>query len=277
MTNVLSCLLFAENDLRKVDYAHEATGFPTWHRQYILWFEWEIQQMLRNMGRQDYHTFRTHYWDWRREIQMTSPSIFQYNRLGRRQEIASQSHVNGDLYSNGWNTICWYGGSEGVNLPKGTICDPNINTGPLLRCPPVSPGTTDPCSSSNDDWPTIADVNNAVNKPDYDTEPFDKYATANSFRNFMEGFDSRIDKNECTEKRLCKCEDGEDDCNKPLLRLLHNSVSCVHLMSVSMCLFLLNCELGSFTSEFTHNHTHRFTLLLELGLLGLVLMKTRKG
>ena len=99
-----------------------------------------------------------------------------------------------------------------------------------------------PCSSSNDDWPTIADVNNAVNKPYYDTESFDKYATANSFRNFMEGFDSSINKNECTEKRLCKCEVGEDNCNasnatKPLLRLLHNSVSCVHLMSVSMCLF----------------------------------------
>ena len=64
--------------------------------------------MLRNMGRDDYHTFRTHFWDWRREIQMTSPSIFHYNRLGERQEIAGQSHVHGNLYSNGWNTICWY-------------------------------------------------------------------------------------------------------------------------------------------------------------------------
>ena len=93
--------------------------------------------MLRNMGRRDYYTFRTHYWDWRREIQMSSPSIFQYNRLGSR----NQSRVNGNLYSNGWNTICWYGGSGGVNKPKGTICDPNTDTGPLLRCPSVSPGT----------------------------------------------------------------------------------------------------------------------------------------
>ena len=222
--------LFAEDDkCTKVDYAHEGTGFPTWHRQYILWFEWEIQQMLRTMGHDDYHTFRTHFWDWRREIQMTSPSIFQYNRLGGRQEIAGQSHVYGNLYSNSWNTICWYGGSGGVNQPKGTICDPNINTGPLLRCPSDS---INPCSSSNDDWPTIADVNNAINKPDYDTEPFDKYAKAGSFRNYMEGFDSSLDNKKCAQNSLCKCEVGAVHCegadsDKPLLRRLHNSVSVI--------------------------------------------------
>ena len=233
--------------------------------------------MLRNKGRDDYHTFRTHFWDWRREIQMTSPSIFQYNRLGERQEIDGRSHVHGNLYSNGWNTICWYGGSGEVDEVKGTICNPNNNTGPLLRCPSVPPGTTNPCSSSNDHWPTIADVNKAINKPDYDTEPFDKYATADSFRNYMEGFDSSLDKNECAQKSLCKCEVGRDDCNssnadKPLLRLLHNSVSAVHLMNVSLCLvFTLLLNHGLYT------HTHRFTLLLALGILCLVLLKTRRG
>ena len=43
--------------------------------------------MLRTMGHEDYHTFRTHFWDWRREIQMTSPSIFQYNRLGGDKKL----------------------------------------------------------------------------------------------------------------------------------------------------------------------------------------------
>ena len=37
--------------------------------------------MLRTMEHDDYHTFRTHFWDWRHEIQMTSPSIFQESRL----------------------------------------------------------------------------------------------------------------------------------------------------------------------------------------------------
>ena len=195
--------------------------------------------MLRRMGREDYHTFRTHFWDWRREIQMTSPSIFQYNRLGERREIAGQSRVYGNLYSNGWNTICWYGGSGGVNQPKGTICNPNNSTGPLLRCPSVSADSVNPCNSSNDDWPTIAHVNDAINMPDYDKPPFDKYATAGSFRNYMEGFDSSLDETECADNRLCNCEDGGEDGCKPLLRLLHNSVSAMHPMSdcVSMCVF----------------------------------------
>lgn len=101
-----------------------------------------------------------------------------------------------------------------MNEAKVTICDPN--TGPLLCCQSVLLGTTNPCSSSNDDWPTIADVNNAINKPYYNTEPFDKYATASSFHNFMENFDSSLDKNECAQKWLCKCEDGRDDCTGSL-------------------------------------------------------------
>ena len=155
-----------------------------------------------------------------------------------------KSIVYGNLYSNSWNTICWYRSNGRGNQPKGTICNPNINTGPLLRCPYVPAGTItiNPCRSSNDDWPTIADVSNAINKPYYDTYPFDKYATAGSFRNYMEGFDSSLDKYECAQQRLCRCEVGEEDCNsynstKPLLRLLHNSVSAVHLMGVSMSLF----------------------------------------
>ena len=195
--------------------------------------------MLHKVGRANYHTFRTHFWDWRREIQMTSPSIFQASRLGN---IADQSRVNGNLYLNGWNTTCWYGGSGGVNETKGTICDPNINTGPLLRCPSVPADSINPCSSFNDDWPTIADVNNAINKPDYDTRPFDKYATTDSFRNFMEGFDSSLDRNECAENALCKCEVGGVHCegadsDDPLLRRLHNSVSAMHIEEIYACAY----------------------------------------
>ena len=191
--------------------------------------------MLRKMGHEDYDTFRTHFWDWRHEIQMTSPSIFQYSRLG---EITDQSDVDGNLYSNSWNTICWYRGTGGVNEPKGTICNPDTYTGPLLHCSSVTAGTN-PCSSSYVDWPTIADVNDAINMPDYDKTPFDKYATAGSFRNYMEGFDSSLDKTECADNRLCNCEDGGEDGCKPLLRLLHNSVSAVYPKSdcVSMCVF----------------------------------------
>lgn len=228
----LDCYYFIEGDnCTRADYAHQASGFPTWHRQYILWFEWEIQQMLRTMGRENYHTFRTHYWDWRRETQITShgtDEIFLESRLGMtRPNEAGQPQVYGDLYTNGWNTVCWYGGSGNVMEPRGTICDPSVNTGPLLRCPFLP---EDPCNSTNHDWPNITDVNVALSKPEYDTEPFNKTATVDSFRNFMEGNDIEISIPDCRRNRLCACEVGGPNCegadaSTPILRRLHNSVS----------------------------------------------------
>lgn len=43
--------------------------------------------------------------------------------------------------------------SVGYNLLE--ICDPRISTGPLQCCPFTG---TDPCSSSNPDWPTVQQV-----------------------------------------------------------------------------------------------------------------------
>ena len=66
------------------DYAHESTGFLTWHRQFLLWFEWEVQYMLESMGRDDYYMFRIPYWDWRKEEQTDDNSPFKSNRLGKQ-------------------------------------------------------------------------------------------------------------------------------------------------------------------------------------------------
>ena len=222
-THCFNLLNFAGMDCLKIDYAHEATGFPTWHRQFVLWFEWEIQWMLESMGDQNYYTFRTHYWDWRIEIQMANDNIFVPNRLGERRN--SQPQVHGDLFDGGWDTICWYGGSGNVSMPKGTTCDPRIKTGPLLRCPLL--GNKDPCDRNND-WPTRADVDKALNKQQYDTQSYDKYARE-SFRNFMEGYDSSVSIDDCRSDPQCFCE-GRPDCTGdnpgiPLKIHLHNLVS----------------------------------------------------
>ena len=88
--------------------------------------------MLESMGDQNYYTFRTHYWDWRREIQMANDDIFVRNRVGESRNISNQPQVRGDLFDGGWDTICWYDGSGNVSMPKGTTCDPRIKTG--LSC-----------------------------------------------------------------------------------------------------------------------------------------------
>ena len=203
-----------------MDYAHEATGFPTWHRQYLLWLEWEIQYMLKASGDSEYYNFRTYYWDWRRED--TRADIFTAERMGERfRNPDGQPGVRGDLFNEGWDTVCWFNASGGVNIAKGTICDSSINTGPLLRCPFVDGDVNSelgPCRSDNDDWPTMETYDTAISKAVYDTPAFNRTTTDSSFRNFMEGFE-RVD--DCNDNRLCITNpDGSG-----LQRHLHNTVS----------------------------------------------------
>ena len=198
------------------DYAHEATGFPTWHRQFLLWFEWEVQYMLKANGSANYHTFRAPYWDWRREIQISrGDSIFTRDRLGESVIMNGLPVVTGDLFEPQWDTVCWFGESRGLSPPPNNLCNPMDNTGPLLRCPTVN--GTNPCDIPNPNWPTLKDVENALNKPTFDSAPYDKTADRNSFRNFMEGFET-VDS--CINE-LCT-EFGDTGF---LQRYLHNTVS----------------------------------------------------
>lgn len=222
------------------DYAHSATGFPTWHRQYILWFEWEIQEMIRVLEPDNlkYHEFRIHYWDWRKEIQEKTLTeepgtdtdvIFRRNRLGVSvRNENNQSEVVGDLVSEGWDTICWYGGSGGVDIPLGTVCNPSNKTGPLLRCPYLPSPSLDPCRIGNPDWPTQDHIDEALRRPVYDTTNYETDTTNRSFRSYMEGYDNGITVEECGNSGLCACDNGPDcgvGAGSPLQRRLHNSVS----------------------------------------------------
>lgn len=233
---MLPCLLFV--DCTYVDYAHSATGFPTWHRQYLLWFEWEIQGMLQQDNNEDYYKFRIHYWDWRQEIQQETSSdgdgeatdlIFRFNRLGVTMTNGNgQQQVRGALYTGGWETICCYRCSGNSNIPVGTICNPNTKTGPLLRCPLIPGSNRDPCLVSNSEWPTQEHVNEALARPVYDTPNFETDTTYRSFRSLMEGYDNRISVEECGNSALCLCDNGPDcgeGASSPLQRRLHNTVS----------------------------------------------------
>jgi hypothetical protein len=100
------------------DYAHESTGFPTWHRQYLLWLEWELQYMLKETTRPNtYYMFRLHYWDWRKEMQTDENSPFKDNRLGSTVYRGGNLIVEGTL-AHGWTHRCW-------KFTPGLICDPN--------------------------------------------------------------------------------------------------------------------------------------------------------
>lgn len=217
--------------MAKRDYAHESTGFLTWHRQFLLWFEWEIQYMLKDMGKGDYYKFRIPYWDWRKEVQTETNSPFKSNRLGKTtyRDGFPQVQADSGLFDKNWQTICWSKTNQSYNT-----CDPRVLTGQLQRCP-----LNGSCSSANLIWPSDSEVQMVLSLQEYDTPPYDKTARK-SFRNQLEGFKPLCphELQVCRNNQLCSCDDKlnrrrDPNCTEnetggqptiPIQRLLHNSV-----------------------------------------------------
>ena len=191
-------LLFVPTPLGAVDFAHESTGFPTWHRLFLLWLEREIQLLVGDT------TFALHYWDWRDSDQRRA--YFTEDRLGR----SNNGNVEGTLFED-WSNTCWNEVTDKNNPVP--ICDPTQSARDLRRCPDET------VCDSDTNWPTSRDVDGAVSIEDYDMSPFNKYIGKDmSFRNTMEGFVSQS--GSCTDDDLCTYNG-----TLSLTRMLHNSVS----------------------------------------------------
>ena len=189
-----------------VDYAHFGPAFHTWHRYFHLWLEWEIQYMLKSMGHEDYHSFRLPYWDWRVEIQksigMPAEELFTESRLGATKNVNGFPRVVGDIVGpDGWDSFC-------VRTAF-VICNPNISTGPLQRCPFTG---NDPCSSDNPDWATVKEVNDLLAIDHFDSPPYN-ISSGSGYRVVV---DNNIldDIEDCRKDRLCECRPfGGPSCN----------------------------------------------------------------
>ena len=203
-----------------VDFAHEGTGFLTWHRLFLLWFEREMQVML------DDPDFRLYYWDWREPAQREE--IFTMDKLGKN---SADGTVTGSLFVN-WMPKCWR------SMPSNAICDPDeVNVRAIRRCPNSASTTNSVCRSKNPLWPSYDDVTAALDIKTYDVSPFDKFVTGvvtgdksgTSFRNYVEGFIPTV---KPTSAEVCDCSDF---CTKKIKngvhycveRTLHNSVSLI--------------------------------------------------
>ena len=153
--------------------------------------------MLKGIGKADYHTFRLPYWDWRAEIQKTTgiaaEELFTEQRFGATQNISGFPRVVGDIVEpDGWDSLCI--------LTPFEVCDPNINTGPLQRCPFTG---NNPCSSDNPDWPTIKEVNDALAIDFYDSPPYNLFSR-DGYRAFID-FGVTDDYEACRNNRMCMC------------------------------------------------------------------------
>ena len=153
--------------------------------------------MLKSTGHLDYASFRFPFWDWRAEIQNStgtrSDELFTEGRLGATRNVSGFPVVYGSLIGSGWDTTCW--------LTLNQICNPNLSTGPLQRCPFTG---TDPCNSNNPDWPTIEDVNQALALDLYDTAPYN-IVSVGSYRSFVDFRIGMLTVEECLNDRMCLC------------------------------------------------------------------------
>ena len=95
------------------------------------------------------------------------------------------------------------------------MCDPNINTGPLRRCPCTGNNL---CSSDNPDWPTIQKVNDVIDKVFYDVPPHN-LMTRYGYRAHID-FDIHDDLDECRDDRMYMCLPfGGSECDKTQMPL----------------------------------------------------------
>ena len=179
-----------------LDYAHNGPAFFTWHRWWHVFLEAEIQAMLEAMGREDYFKFRLPFWDWRREIQtsygLPSEQLFTFNRFGETRNISNRPVVFGDIVD-GWNTICHFTPEQ--------ICDPNIPTGGIQRCPFI--GNPILCHSSNPDWPTMQEVNRALEAEFYIVEPYDRLSVNSVYDRVDFNFTMGVEA--CRQEGYCSC------------------------------------------------------------------------
>ena len=154
--------------------------------------------MLKSIGQEDYHSFRLPYWDWRVEIQKSTgipaEELFTERRFGATQNISGYPRVVGDIVEpDGWGSLCmrW----------DFVICDPNVNTGPLQRCPFTG---TDPCSSDNPDWPTIKEVNDVLAIDQFDSPPYN-ILSRSGYRAVVDNY-IHDDFEDCRNDRMCRCQ-----------------------------------------------------------------------
>ena len=183
------------------DYAHESTGFLTWHRILLLWLERELQILSGN------DAFRISYWDWTNEEQRATQIelLFSDNRLG--SSSSESPDVTGDYFdSSKWKTIC-------LDTEFAT-CDPDTTGPPLKRCL-----NDQYCGSTFKEWPSREDLEYALNMDSFeDPQQYNKYAE-NSFANFVEGYQR---KDGSCVGTICNCDTRS---HVKFARKFHNSVS----------------------------------------------------
>ncbi len=153
-----------------LDFSHEGSGFPTWHRLFIMFWEREFQKLAQD------DTFTFPYWDWvgaGKDCEVCTNEL-----LGAINYSDPHGRIHRASPFSDWHAIC--AATEPIKNGEGCrFCDPEEKTGYIVRR-----GGTNPRAN---EFPDFEHVKAILEMTDWDTVPFDEMAGNKSFRNCFEG------------------------------------------------------------------------------------------
>ncbi|CAH1271568.1 TYR [Branchiostoma lanceolatum] len=177
-------ILPEDNDICKVDEdcefdtAHDAVGFLTWHRGFLLEMERFIQEVNSDPD------WAIPYWDWTASEQC---DICTNDFVGANDDSGNLD--SGSAFS-GWEALC-----EDAEEQHGILkpCDPNHRRNPPLKLT-RNPGGQDKYGETLRRLPRREEVDFALRFATFDNSPFNKTSDC-VFRNLVEGYaDTRTGK-----------------------------------------------------------------------------------
>ena len=177
------------------DFAHESSGFLTWHRAFLLFVETELQQLPGTPK-----NFGLPYWDWTNNDVTQLKYLFDQDRIGRTlmfgtdtsseeeaKMIPETTSVNPiDFNSERWRIVCNVSRTTPDDLQS--LCDPRTDMKMneyVTRCLGCM---KDLLVTGN--LPKSKDLKTVIDRAEsYDSSPWNKSPTGvASFRNALEGY-----------------------------------------------------------------------------------------
>ena len=167
--------------------AHEGPAFLPWHREFILLYEQDLQNMQHSVSYPDIlntpsFTFALPYWDWTEDASLPDPKtapVWGTDFMGgdgvtrtSGSGITKSVVETGPFTYDKWDTLIADGkDSSGIQLWKKDSLERKMGQDPSSQTLPIQ-----------------SDVDYALASIVYDVDPWNKSPTTHGFRNTLEGF-----------------------------------------------------------------------------------------
>jgi len=151
-----------------LDFGHQGTAFPTYHRTLMLFWERAFRKLANN------DTLMLPYWDWIQPTQHGKECVLCTNEfLGASNWTDKRGFLDSKSEFSKWRTRC----QGHPDHTKCRFCHPLRDTGPIIRKP----------GGNGYGLPFISEIDDVLGLPDYDGLPYTTHAPKWSFRNCFEG------------------------------------------------------------------------------------------